>query len=151
MTDITRATPNDLPALLKMIRALSAFHGDVAQVTLAQLNDIFFAPHSVATALIAKSNDIAVGYAGLTPTTVIHTGDIRLDIHHLIVCDTHRGQGIGTALIKAAKTHAQETGATRLTIGTDISNATAIAAYRSMPILEEITGTGPRFRVDLNS
>ncbi len=151
MTDITLATPDDLPAILDMVRALSAFHGETAQATQAQLHDIFFGPRPMATAMIAKSNGVAIGYAGLTPTMVIHDANIRVDIHHLFVHENHRKSGIGTALIAAARDHAVSRGATRVTIGTDPSNATSIATYRAMDNLEEITGTGPRFRVDLSS
>lgn len=149
MAEITIATPADLPDILAMIQALSAFHGDVAAVTLAQLDDIFFGAAPVGTALIATSGGKAVGYAGLTPTMVLHEAKTRIDIHHLFVIDAHRGTGIGTALIAAAKRYARDAGATRLTIGTDPSNETAIAAYRAMPELTEITGTGPRFTINL--
>jgi hypothetical protein len=52
---------------------------------------------------------------------------------------------VRTALITAVKHHANTLGVSRLTIGTDPDNA--IAAYRAMPDLEEITGFGPRFWV----
>ena len=149
MTDISHARPSDLIDIQSMIQALSAFHGDDAQVTMAKLQDIFFGAAPMGTALIAKTNGVAVGYAGLTPTMVLHDGKIRLDIHHLYVVENMRANGIGKALILAAKAHARDIGATRLTIGTDPHNRTAIAAYRAMDICEEITGAGPRFRIDL--
>lgn len=151
MIDIALARPTDLPDIHKMVRALSAFHNERAGVTFEQLQDKFFAPCPMATALLARQDGRAVGYAGLTPTMVIHDGKIRIDIHHLFVHEGHRSKGIGTALIKAAKAHALSRVATRLTIGTDPNNATAIAAYRAMPQLEEITGSGPRFRVTLDA
>ncbi|MBU2992680.1 GNAT family N-acetyltransferase [Octadecabacter sp. 1_MG-2023] len=151
MNDIALATRDDLPALYNMICALSAFHGDESQVTLDHLDDIFFGPAPMGIALIAKQGGSPVGYAGLTPTMVLHEGKIRLDIHHLFVVETHRSAGVGTALILAAKSHAKKIGATRLTIGTDPSNKTAIAAYRAMDILKDITGAGPRFSVDLTT
>lgn len=149
MTAITHARPSDLPDILAMIRALTAFHGDEAAVNLATLQDIFFGDAPRAVALVARQNGKAAGYAGLTPTTVLHEGSTRLDIHHLYVMETVRGTGIGTALISAARNHAIATGASRLTIGTDAGNAAAIAAYRAMPTLSEITGAGPRFRITL--
>jgi GNAT superfamily N-acetyltransferase len=151
MTDtspsVTLAAAPDLPDILAMIHALSAFHGDTAQVTQAQLQHAFFGPAPVATALIAKLNGTAIGYAGLIPTLVLHSGETRLDIHHLFVAQDHRGRGVGTALIKAVKHHANTLGVSRLSIGTDPDNATTIAAYRAMPDLEEITSFGPRFWV----
>ena len=151
MTDIDLATPQDLPAIYEMICALSAFHGDEAQVTLAQLDDIFFGPAPMGIALIAKHRNTPVGYTGLTQTMVLHDGKIRLDIHHLFVEETHRANGIGKALIAAAKTYALKTCATRLTIGTSPDNHSAINAYRAMSELKEISGAGPRFQIDLGN
>ena len=149
MTDITRARPSDLSDIQSMIRALSAFHGEEAAVTLSGLQDIFFGAAPMGIAFIARMKGRAVGYAGLTPTMVLHDGKIRLDIHHLYVTERARSKGVGKALIAAARVYALDTGATRLTIGTDASNAIAIAAYRAMPLLEEMTHGGPRFRVTL--
>lgn len=74
MPQISLARPADLPDILSMIRALSKFHGDEAKVDLATLQDIFFGVAPRATALIARSADQALGYAGLTPTTVCTKG-----------------------------------------------------------------------------
>lgn len=150
MTDIRFALPADLPVIMDMVRALSAFHGDEAKVTDGQLHDMFFGPAPMATALIAWHGSTPVGYAGLTPTMVIHDGRIRMDIHHLFVRENLRKQGIGKALIAVARDHAISLGATRVTIGTDPDNATSIAAYRAMDNLTEVTGFGPRFWVDLD-
>lgn len=98
----------------------------------------------------SKTNAV-IGYAGLTETMVIHEAAPWIDIHHLFVDEKHRNSGVGTALIKAAKSHALSRGAARLTIGTDPRNASAIAAYRKVPILREKKPGGPRFRVDLTS
>ena len=148
---ITPARPSDLPDIHTMIRALSAFHGDTAQVSLANLQDILFGDTSNTYVLVASSARGPLGYAAITQTMVIHEGKPSLNIHHLYVHETHRANGIGTALINAAKSHANRIGATRLTIGTDPRNATAIAAYRAMPLLTENTGAGARFRVDLTA
>jgi GNAT superfamily N-acetyltransferase len=114
MTDtspsITLATTPDLPDILAMIRALSAFHGDSAQVSQTQLHHAFFGPAPVATAFIAKLNGTAIGYAGLIPTLVLHSGETRLDIHHLFVAQDHRSRGVRTALITAVKHHANTLG-----------------------------------------
>jgi len=150
MTDISFATPADLTDLHAMIHALSAFHGDEAQVTLEQMRDIFFSDHPKAEALVAKEDGVVVGYAGLTSVIVIHENSLWIDIHHLFVVENMRAKGIGKALIKAARAHARDLGATRLTIGTDPRNASAIAAYRATAILQEMKDPGPRFRVDLS-
>lgn len=151
MTDIRFATPHDLPDIHRLVQALSAFHDQIAQVTLDGLHYIFFGPAPSAIALVAQLDGATIGYAGLTSTMVIHDGQPRIDVHHLYIVEAHRGEGVGTALIAAAKEYAIAQNAQRLTIGTDPGNPTAIAAYRAMPALEEITGFGPRFAIDLTS
>lgn len=151
MTDIRFATPDDLPDLYQLVQALSAFHDQTAQVSQDALHEIFFGPVPSAVALVAQLDGKIIGYAGLTSTMVIHDGVPRIDVHHLYIAQGHRAKGVGTALIAAAKDYAIAKNAQRLTIGTDPGNPTAIAAYRAMPALEEITGFGPRFAIDLTS
>lgn len=145
------ARVSDLPDIHTMIRALSAFDGDEARVKLVQLQNLLFGPSPAALALVARCGEATVGYAGLTWDIVLHQGSQRFDIHHLFVTQTHRSKGVGTALVLAAKAVAIDAGATRLTIGTDPQNATAIGAYRRMAVLKEMLNPGPRFRVDLGS
>jgi GNAT superfamily N-acetyltransferase len=141
---IQPAKQSDLAQIQKLIRALSAFHGDVADVTLEQLQDIFFGQHPKGIAFVARQGGAVIGYAGVLETIAVHSGIPRFDIHHLHVIENRRSQGVGRALIAAAKAHATAQGARGLTIGTAPQNATAQAAYRAMG-LEEITDAGPRF------
>ena len=142
--EITHARPRDLRDILKLIRALSAFHGDTAAITLEELQALFF-DGGPATALLAHDGRTPVGYAGLLPHVRLHSAQRSLDIQHLYVVETHRGRGIGRALIEAARDVAATQGCFRLTIGTDPANLAAQAAYRAMG-WEEITGAGPRFQ-----
>ncbi|WP_342076312.1 GNAT family N-acetyltransferase [Yoonia sp. SS1-5] len=149
MTDISIdiATRRDLAQIQALIRELSAFHGDTAQVTLEQLQDIFFGSHPKGIAFVARENGAVTGYAGVLETIAVHSALPRFDIHHLHVVETQRNKGIGRALIAAAARYAGTRGARGLTIGTDAQNMTAQAAYRAMG-LEEITDTGPRFWIE---
>lgn len=152
MTEITieAARPRDLRRIQELIKALSAFHGDDATVTLEQLQDIFFGLNPKGIAFLARAEGATIGYAGVLEKIAIHSATPRFDIQHLHVVDTRRGQGVGRALIAAAKAHAAERGAGGLTIGTDPRNATAQAAYRAMG-LEEITDAGPRFWIPVDA
>lgn len=141
--DIRPARPADLPQILGMIRALSAFHDDTAAITLEALQEALFTPHR-ATAFVADAGDKLVGYAGIVFADTLHTGKPRVDIHHLYIDDGFRNHGIGSGLISAATSLAANLGAQGVTIGTDPNNLTAQAAYRAMG-LEEITDAGPRF------
>ena len=141
---ITTARPRDLPDILRLVRALSAFHGDTATITLEALQTLFF-DGGPATALVARDGASLVGYAGLLPHVRLHSGQRTLDVQHLYVIETHRGRGIGRALLAAARAEAEAQGCFRLTIGTDPANLAAQSAYRALG-WEEITGAGPRFQ-----
>lgn len=124
---IRAATPDDIPDLLRMIAALSAHHGDQSRASADSLTrDLFSAPW--AHCLIACAPD-PVGYAILVPRTVIHAGRRGMELHHLYVEDSHRGTGLGRALIAACETHIRDIGGLAVTVGTDPQNTAAQAFY----------------------
>ncbi len=145
---IEKAAPRDLPQIQKLIRDLSAFHGDEAQVTLEQLQALFFGDHAPALAFVARAPGGLVGYAGVLKKVQIHSARPGFDIQHLYVAERCRATGVGRALIAAVKDHAAAEGAKGVTIGTAPDNKTAQAAYRGMG-LEEITDAGPRFWIGI--
>ncbi len=145
---ISLATPRDLPRVQQLIRELSAFHNDTAEVTLEQLQTIFCGEAAPALAFLARDGDTIIGYAGVQRKIKIHAAQPMFDIQHLYVCQQHRAKGVGRALIAAVKAHAGASGAKGVTIGTAPNNMTAQAAYRAMG-LEEITDAGPRFWIEI--
>ncbi len=145
---IDMATPRDLPRLQQLIRELSAFHDDKAGVTLEQLQAIFFDDGAQALAFVARKDDVIIGYAGVQRKIKIHAAQPMFDIQHLYVCQKHRAEGVGRALIAAVKAHASALGADGVTIGTVPGNKTAQAAYRAMG-LAEMTDAGPRFWIEI--
>lgn len=150
MTDILidMARPRDVPRMQQLIRELSAFHGDEAQVTREQLRGIFFGPAPKGVAFLAREAGKTIGYAAVLETIAVHSAVPRFDIHHLHVVAARRSQGVGSTLIAAAKTYAAARGARGLTIGTDLRNTSAQADYRAMG-LQEITDAGPRFWIEI--
>lgn len=150
MTDILIkvARPRDLRRMQELIRELSAFHDDEAQVTLEQLQEIFFGSNPKGIAFLAHQDGETIGYAGVLETVAVHSAIPRFDIHHLHVVEARRSRGVGRLLISAAREYAAKRGARGLTIGTDPRNVTAQRAYRAMG-LEEITDAGPRFWIEI--
>jgi GNAT superfamily N-acetyltransferase len=144
------ATPRDLPRIQQLIRELSAFHDDRAEATLEQLQAIFFDEGAPACAFVARQEGVIIGYAGVQRKIKIHAALPMFDIQHLYVCQKHRAQGVGRALIAAVKAHASALGANGVTIGTAPANKTAQAAYRAMG-LAEITDAGPRFWIEITA
>ncbi len=121
-------TPADIPALLPMVQALAAHHGDAPMADATSLaRDLFGAPQW-AQGLLAEEEG-TIGYALLLPLMRAHLGQRGMDIHHLFVAERARGRGIGTLLLNAARAHAVTLGCSYLTVSTQEQNAEARDFY----------------------
>lgn len=147
MTLIVRpARPRDIAALHGLIRALAAFHGDIATISLERTQELFIG--GVATALLACEGEAVLGYAACLPRLRLDTGAEVLDIQQLYVCEQARSRGIGRALIAAACELGRARGMAEARIGTHPANKGAQAAYRALA-LAELPPPGPQFRIAL--
>ena len=145
------AAEADLPEVHRMLIALAAHHGEVATITPAAFRAMTLGNPAACLIVAQLSGSPAphpVGYALILERPNPATGRAGHDIAHLFVQAPFRGQGIGRALVAAARARVQAFGSARLTIGTGAGNATAHAAYRAMG-LEELPAAGPRFAVAL--
>ncbi len=145
---ITHATPANLPELLPMIRALCAFHGDPCEMGLVRAQSELIDSDTLVP-LIARRSKAALGFCVLERHWRPMSAANGWDIAHLYVQEGHRNQGVGRALIEAARDHALRTRAPKLTIGTSPVNPGAAAAYRAMGLIER-GGGGASFLVPLD-
>lgn len=137
MTEITadttvhvrRARWSDKHALLEMIHALARFNGDEPELDMSSLIDLMRADLPWLRILVAERDGEIVGYAGLVGGVRLQGGQKTMDLHHLFIKEDQRSQGVGRALIKAAKAEAQAAGCHRLTVGTHVNNTAAQATY----------------------
>jgi ribosomal protein S18 acetylase RimI-like enzyme len=88
------------------------------------------------TTLVASSDGLVVGFVHVTPLPAPDPGSV---VRGLVAADigiavsaTHRGQGIGRALMEAAEDRAARGGVERLTLDALAANESAIARYRSL-------------------
>ena len=72
-----------------------------------------------------------------------------IDLNHMYVRETHRGKGIGRALVEAAKTYAKSNACTYMFIATAPDNTAAQAAYLACGFEAQPASDGPRFRMQL--
>ena len=133
--------------VLDLAHALAAYHGDAATLSLAALERDCLGPAPWVTLLVAEGRTGLQGYAALCPQMQLQFGTRGMDLHHLFVCDTARGRGIGRALVTAALEHARGQGCAYITVGTDARNARVQGFYRGAGF-EKIT-PDPRFRYRL--
>jgi GNAT superfamily N-acetyltransferase len=148
MTDIsiTKARPDDAHALLSMVHALAAHHGDTPKATEASLaRDL---SDGWLYGLIARSAQGDLGYLLLTPQAQAQHGLRGMDLHHLFVRPHARDHGVGTALIQAAETLALECGATYMVVGANTDNAKGREFYLARGYQQRTTAS-IRFRKSL--
>ena len=144
---ITDATPNDVPDLNRMIRALCAYHGDPCPLGLADTQSVLI--DGALIALVARRRQTRIGYAVMEPRWKPMHGGFGYDICQLYIVETERGKGVGRALVAACRDRANAAGAVALTIGTSPDNPSAAAAYRAMALDERTGPRGAIFKVPL--
>ena len=130
MIPIRPALRSDLPMVLDLAHALAAYHGDAATLSLAALERDCLGPAPWVTVLVAEGTTGLHGYAALCPQMQLQFGARGMDLHHLFVCDTARGRGIGRALVQASLDHARAQGCGYVAVGTDARNARVQGFYR---------------------
>ena len=103
MVSIQPVTCAQLPKLLELIGELALFERleHEMKATVASLEDSFFGARPAAGALLAFSEENAVGYAIYFWTFSSFVGGRGIWLEDVYVQPAHRRQGIGKALIKA--------------------------------------------------
>lgn len=148
MTQIATRVMNadDVPVVLSMVHALAAFNGDKSTLTQDALKRDALADCPWITVLVAESSERVVGYAALCSLAQLQFGVRGVDIHHLFVTQSVRGQGVGKQLISACIARSKEMGCRYILIGTQPENTKAQKIYLSAGF-SKIPAPGPRFRI----
>lgn len=131
---IREAQPDDVPPLLAMVRELAEFERLSHQVvaTEADYHRSLFGPQSCASALIAEVQDERVGYAIYFTTFSTFLGRGGIWLEDLYVRPAYRGQGYGTALVRAVARIAASREAGRLEWSVLDWNQRAIDLYEQL-------------------
>lgn len=137
----------DVPAVVAMIGALAAHHGDTATVTASDLERDLFTVRPWADLLVAEIDGTLVGYTMLWRLFRAVDGQRALEMDHLYVTAERRGLGIGRRIVERVVAHARELGCVRIGVGTAPGNTRAQAFYRGLGF--EPATPGPRFRLVL--
>ena len=100
---IREATTDDIPAILRLVRALAEYEREPAAVvtTEADLERWVFGEDAVASVLVAEQDGHAVGIALWFRNFSTWTGQPGIYLEDLFVEPAHRGSGLGKALLVA--------------------------------------------------
>jgi GNAT superfamily N-acetyltransferase len=98
---IRPATAADLPGILQLIRALADYEKLSHQVVVdeARLHEHLFGSRPYAEVLLAEEGAQLVGYALFFHTYSTFLGQPSLYLEDLFVLPSHRGRGLGKALL----------------------------------------------------
>jgi GNAT superfamily N-acetyltransferase len=133
--NIRAATPDDLPAIGRMIRELAEFERepDAVKATPTQLHEALFGPDAAASALLALDDSgQPAGFALWYRTFSTWEGVPGLFLEDLYISERERGSGLGRALVGALSRIVVTNGWRRLEWNVLRWNSDAIAFYDSL-------------------
>jgi GNAT superfamily N-acetyltransferase len=133
-TIVRPATPRDVPRLIELFGELAAYEqlSDMLQASEQRLHEALFGPHPAAEALIAECGSQAVGYALFFPTFSSFLTNRGVWLEDLFVLPSHRGAGIGRALLSAVAVRVHDSGGGRLEWSALDWNVLALGFYRGI-------------------
>jgi GNAT superfamily N-acetyltransferase len=129
---ISPATSQDVPTLLSLIQALAEYEKLPASATAENLRETLFGPRPYAEVLIARLDNVAVGYALFFHTYSTFLAAPGLYLEDLFVLEEHRCKGVGKALLARVAKIARERNCPRLDWSVLAWNKLAIDFYRRL-------------------
>lgn len=131
---IRPAQPQDVPAILVLIRALAEYEKLLDEVTAteAALRDSLFGERPYAEAIVAWDGEEAVGFALYFHNYSTFLAKPGIYLEDLFVRPAYRGRGLGKELLARVARVAVERGCGRMEWAVLDWNAPAIAFYRSL-------------------
>ena len=128
---VRQAVLADLALVAPLFDAYRQFYGrdgDLGAAT-AFLRDRF--AHGESVVFLALERAEPVGFTQLYPSFSSVSLARVFILNDLFVVPSHRRSGVGSALLQAATDHARALGAVRVSLNTDVANATAQATYEA--------------------
>lgn len=131
---IRRAEPQDIPVLLEMLTELADYERltHLLAATEERLSAALFGERPSAEALIAEQGAEAAGYAVYFTTFSTFLAIPGIWLEDLYVRPSHRGAGVGRALLATVAARLRERGGERLEWSALDWNELALGFYRSL-------------------
>src|SRR5215467_6056644 len=131
---IRNATPEDVPEIARLIRALADYEklSDEVLATEEQLRESLFGPRPAAETVLAWLDGRAIGLAVFFSNYSTFRGRAGLYLEDLFVEPAQRGRGYGKALLRHVARLAVERGCERMEWSVLDWNTPAIEFYRGL-------------------
>ena len=131
---ITRASPDDVPTILSLIRELAEYEKLLHRVsaTEASLRRDLFGERPYAEVLIGRLDGAAVGYALFFHSYSTFMARPGIYLEDVFVKPAARGKGVGKALLRAVARAARDRGCGRVEWSVLNWNTPSIEFYKSL-------------------
>lgn len=126
---VRQAILADLDALTPLFDAYRQFYGRDSDLPAARAFLLARFEHGQSILFIAHDGDTGIGFTQLYPSFSSVSLARTFILNDLFVAAAHRQRGVGSALMAAAKAHAQTLGAIRLSLSTAKGNTVAQSTY----------------------
>lgn len=139
MSQIREARPEDVPAVLELVRDLAVYERepDAVKMTEQQLSDALFGEHPAVFAHVVDDGGRLQGFALWFRTFSTWEGVHGIHLEDLYVRPGARGAGHGKALLRALARHAVEQGWARVEWSVLNWNEPSIGFYRGLGALSQ--------------
>ncbi|HEX4262390.1 MAG TPA: GNAT family N-acetyltransferase [Acetobacteraceae bacterium] len=144
------ATPDDVPTVLRFVRALAEYERLAHEVraTEADFRAALFGPSPRAHALLAERDGAAIGAAVWFYDFSTFEGRPGLFVEDVFVEPAHRGAGVGRAIFAWLARRALQEGCSRMNWSVLDWNAPSIAFYRGIGAVAQDGWTTQRLSGD---
>ncbi len=133
--NVRQATVEDASQVAALIRELASSMGEATPVTGGYVRAYMAFPGS--KILLAEEDARAVGLLSYSVRPgLFHGGDSAL-IEELVVTESHRGKGVGSALLTALLKQLEEEGCAEVSVSTMPDNAGVLRFYKSHGLVDE--------------
>jgi GNAT superfamily N-acetyltransferase len=131
---IRRATANDIPAIVELVRGLADYERLAHAVVFDEdrLRHYLFGPRPFAEVLLAEDDGVVVGFALFFHNFSTFLGRPGIYLEDIFVRPEHRGRGHGKGLLSSLARVAVERECGRIEWSVLDWNAPSIAFYRSL-------------------
>jgi ribosomal protein S18 acetylase RimI-like enzyme len=131
---IRKATPEDLPVIAELIRALAAYERLVHEAVFDEgaLQEALFGRRPYAEVLLVEDEEVVAGFALFFHNFSTFLAKPGLYLEDIYVRPEHRGRGHGKALLRELARIAVERGCGRVEWSVLDWNEPSIAFYRSL-------------------
>jgi len=126
---IRRATAADLDLLAPLFDRYRRFYNKPGDLEGARQFLGARLEHDESVVFLALDGAAAIGFTQLYPSFSSAAMARIFVLNDLFVAEKARQRGVGTALLSAAADHGRQTGAVRLVLSTELTNATAQRLY----------------------